>query len=603
MKRRTFLISAAALAPAAKIAFAQNTDDDPILRAMRDELDRSRQLRVVGGGDEAPYFISYSLSDSTSFRVGASFGAPLVVAHNRFRVPDIQVRVGSYDFDNTGHIYSGRYSGSRFDDAWPLDDSYATLRECFWLATDRAYKTALESMARKRAALNSTSAPAEKLADYSAAEPVKFISKEGRRKIDEAMWQARAVKLSAIFDKYPEVYSAGVELEAVQGISYLMNSEGTALRYPDDVIYLYTKVEGQAPDGMIVRDFATFQGIDAAKMPSEPEMTKAFTAAAENVRALGKAPAGEGCSGPTLFEPLAAAQLLAQLLGDNLFVPRKPIGEPGRALNFLPSEFESKLGSRILPEWIDVVDDPTQSAWNGRALAGHEQYDMEGVPSQPVSVVEKGVLKHFLMTRQPVRGTSGSNGHARFPGQYGAARAAITNMMVKSSQATPLADLKKKMMDMCKDRGKPYGMLVRRLDYPYSANVQELRSLAAGSTQSGGSARPVSPPVLVYRVYPDGREELVRGLRFRGVSTRVLRDLLAASQESELFDFVNNAAPLAYLGAGGYLRPPPWCRRDCCSTKSNSNCRRISCRRPPWFLRPPLSWRTLSIRERSPCAC
>lgn len=555
MKRRTFLLSAAAIMPAARIGFSQNPDDDVILRAMRDELDRSRQLRVVGGGDEVPYFISYSLSDASSFHVAASFGAALAVSRNRIRVPEIEVRVGSYDFDNTGHIYSGIYAGSRFDGGWPLDDSYAALRECFWLATDRAYKTALESMSRKRAALNSTSAPSEKLADYSSAEPVKSIAKPARKNIDEAAWQARAVRLSAIFNSYPEVLSAGVEFEAIQGITYLMNSEGTTLRYPDDVIFLFTKVEGQAPDGMIVRDFVSFQGIDADKMAPEAEMRKAFTDAAENVRALRNAPAGEAFSGPTLFEPVAAAQLLAQLLGDNLWVPRKPLAEPGRAVNFLPSELESKLGSRILPEWINVVDDPAQAAWGGRPLAGHEQFDMEGVPAKAVSVVEKGVLKNFLMTRQPIRGFSASSGHARLSGSYGAARAAISNLIVKSSQASPLADLKKKMIDLCRERGKPYGMLVRRLDYPFSANVSDLRSLATGSAQSGGSARPVSPPILVYRVYADGREELVRGLRFRGVSTRALRDVLAASGENALFDFVNNTAPLAYLGAGGYLAP------------------------------------------------
>ena len=182
------------------------------------------------------------------------------MSRNRFRVPEIEVRVGSYDFDNTGHIFSGVYTGSRFDSEWPLDDYYAALRECFWLATDRAYKTALESMSRKRAALNSASAPAEKLADYSPAEPVKYIAKAVRKKIDEAAWQARTVKLSAIFSSYPEVLSSGVEFEAIQGVTYLMNSEGTTLRYPTTSIFLYAKAEGQAPDGMIVRDAVTLSG-------------------------------------------------------------------------------------------------------------------------------------------------------------------------------------------------------------------------------------------------------------------------------------------------------------------------------------------------------
>jgi TldD protein len=202
-----------------------------------------------------------------------------------------------------------------------------------------------------------------------------------------------------------------------------------------------------------------------------------------------------------------------------------------------------------------VVDDPTQTTWQGKALVGFYQYDLEGVPGKPVSVVEKGVLKSFLTTRQPVRSSATSNGHARVSGNYGARGSAISNLFVKASQSEPLSDLKKKLIEMCKERNKPYGMLVRKLDYPFSAGRSELQALAQSGPQSGGSVRPLSPPVLVYRVYADGREELVRGLRFRGVSSRSPRDVLAASKETVLFDYVNNGAPLAILGAGGLLAP------------------------------------------------
>jgi TldD protein len=256
-----------------------------------------------------------------------------------------------------------------------------------------------------------------------------------------------------------------------------------------------------------------------------------------------------------LFEPQAAAQLFAQLLGDNLRLPRKPLAEPGRPVNFLPSELETRIGGRVLPDWMEVIDDPTQTSWQGKPLVGYYPFDLEGVAPRPVSVIEKGMLKSFLSTRQPIKGSTASNGHARLPGAYGTRNAAIGNLFVKASETMPLAELKKKLTDLVKERGKPYGMLVRKLDYPFASGTSDLQTLAQSSAQAGGSVRPVSPPVLVYRVYPDGREELVRGLRFRGVSSRSLRDILAASQENALFDYVNNAAPLAMLGAGGYLSP------------------------------------------------
>jgi TldD protein len=547
------LAGAACLGCVAFLGWSQNApDDDVIMRAMRDELDRSRQLRVVGGGDDVPYFISYQVTDAEEFQVSASMGAVVGQGRNKYRVPDIEVRVGSYDFDHTGHVYSGAYSGSRYDRSWPLDDNYPNLREALWLSTDRAYKAALESMARKRAALNSMNAPAEKLADFSRVEPVKSVARIIRKKIDENIWTARTIKLSAIFNGYPEVISSEVNYRAIEGVTYLMNNEGTVLRYPDSVATIEGTAEGQARDGMILRDFAGFQQPEIDLLPAEGELTKGLTAVAQEIQALLKAPVGEGFSGPTLFEPRAAAQLLAQLIGDNVVVERKPLGEPGRPVNFQPSELESKLGSRILPEYFNIVDDPTQTAWNGQLLAGHDLFDLEGVPDKPVALVEKGILKTFLTTRQPVKGTAGSNGHARLSGQYGARGAAISNLMVSVTESTPLADLKKKLIDMAKERGKPYGMLVRKLDYPYSGGQSGVRSLYSSA---GGSSRPVSPPLLVYRVYPDGREELVRGLRFRGFSTRALRDVLGASKETALFDFVNNSAPMAMVDAGGYMAP------------------------------------------------
>jgi TldD protein len=529
--------------------------DETLLRAMRDELQRSKQLAVVAGQD-APYFFSYTLTDAETLRISASMGAVVNVSRNRFRSPSTEVRVGSYDFDNTGHIYSGIYSGSRYDGNWPLDDNYANYRSELWLSTDRAFKAAVESMSRKRASLNNSAASStEPLPDFSKVTPVVSIGKVSRQKVDDEAWTARAARLAAVFNDYKEVLSSGLELQLIQGPTTLMNSEGTAVRYNDDMYWMYAKAEGQAPDGMLLHDAVSIQSIALDKFPSEAEMTKSLTEVGEDVRALVHAPPGESYSGPVLLEPRAAAQLFAQLLGDNLRVPRRPLSDPGRNVPFAPSEFESRIGGRVLPDFFDVTDDATQSTFNGKPLAGFYPFDMEGVPPKPVSVVEKGVLKSFLTTRQPIRGFPVSNGHARLPGSYGARSAAIGNLFVKASETTPLAGLKKRLIELTTMRGKPYGMLVRKLDYPYSASGSELQSLAQASAQSGGSARPVSPPLLIYRVYPDGREELVRGLRFRGLTSRTLRDILAASSETDLFDFVNVAAPLAILGAGGYLAP------------------------------------------------
>ncbi|MEI9815312.1 MAG: hypothetical protein WDO18_22865 [Acidobacteriota bacterium] len=172
-----------------------------------------------------------------------------------------------------------------------------------------------------------------------------------------------------------------------------------------------------------------------------------------------------------------------------------------------------------------------------------------------MSIIEKGVLKNFLTTRTPVRNFPASNGHARLPGNYGSRSAAIGNLFVKANESKPLADLKTQMLMMVSQSGKPYGMIVRKLDFPYSGSTTELQAVIQANSQGGGAARPVSPPLLAYRVYPDGREELVRGLRFHGISARSLRDVQAASQETAVFEFVNTATLMALMGSGGYLAP------------------------------------------------
>jgi hypothetical protein len=334
-----------------------------------------------------------------------------------------------------------------------------------------------------------------------------------------------------------------------------LNSEGAAERFQDDVVWLVARGETQAPEGTYIREGISVQSLKLETFPSEAELTRQITSLAERIRVRLKAPIAEAYTGPVLFEPEAAAQLFAQLIGDNLRAPRKPVSDGNRPVNFIPSEFDGRIGSRVLPEWMDVTDDPTQSEWHGKSLAGFYPFDVEGVRPQAVNVIEKGVFKAFLTTRQPVKGSAQSNGHARLSGGYGVKSAAIGNLFVKASQTESLGDLKKRLLQMLKDRDKPFGMLVRRLDYPFSSSGTDLQQLMAATAQSGGSARPASPPTLLFRVYPDGREELVRGVRFRALSTRSLRDIVAASTESVQFDFSNNSAPLAFLGAGGLIAP------------------------------------------------
>jgi hypothetical protein len=245
--------------------------------------------------------------------------------------------------------------------------------------------------------------------------------------------------------------------------------------------------------------------------------------------------------------------MFADVLGRNLALPRRPVTPPGRPFPFLTSELENRTGSRVLPEWMDVVDDPSQTEWRGHTLFGHYEVDMEGVAAGRVSLIEKGVLKTFLLTRQPVKGFDASNGHARLPGAFGANAAGIGNLFVQASGGVASGELRKRLIESCRERNKPYGIVIRKMDFPSSASFEELRRVLAGMAQSGGGSRPVSLPLLVYRVYQDGREELVRGLRLRGFNVRSLKDIVAASDETFVLDFYDNGAPFAAMGGASFV--------------------------------------------------
>ncbi|MCC6394821.1 MAG: hypothetical protein IT167_29785 [Bryobacterales bacterium] len=523
----------------------QPADKDIVLQAMRDELARSRSLRVIG---DPPYFIEYTLDDAEMYGASANLGALVQERVNRIRNPRVRIRVGDMKLDNSNHIYSDVYRGSRYDPGqFAIDNNYEVLRMGFWLATDRTYKQALEALARKRASLKNVT-ETRQLPDFSPAPPVTLLLPVERKTIDSAVWRNRVKNLSAVFASYPKILTSEAETSISQTITYLANNEGSEIRYPDNLATIRIKASALASDGSTVRDHAMFFSVNLGRLPEEDQLKKATLAVAQNVTAMASAPVLESYSGPVLFEGAAGAQLFAELLVRNFSYFRRPVTDPDRPLNLPSGELEGRLGSRILPDWIDILDDPTQKEWRGIPLQGSYLVDMEGVVPKPVQMVEKGVLKAYYTTRQPIEGFPASNGHARLPGFLGNNTALAGNVFVKAGQTSSTAQLRERILEMGKQRHKPFVILVRKMDFPSSAGFEELRRLGGGR-----QGQTISIPLLVYKLFPDGKEELVRGVRFRGLDTRGLKDILAASDELFAFHYLENRAPFAHMDAGGYV--------------------------------------------------
>jgi len=525
-------------------AFGQDAppSNEPLFRAMRDELARSRQLSIPNL--ESPYYIEYGIDEQETFSAAASLGGLLSQKRERFRTPFIFVRVGDYKFDNS-NFGGGR--GSAYDlEAFPIENSYPVLRRYLWLETDSAYKGAVEAISRKRAA-NRNVNQNDRIDDFAHAEPLHFIRDFKPLVVDESSWANRIRSLSGIFTKFPEIQESSVDLEVTEGGHYLENSEGTEVKTPESVTMVRARASAQAPDGSTVRDFAFFHALDPKAMVDEADMTREVTTMAQNLVAMAHAPKGEDYNGPVLFEGQASAQLFAQILGENLTLVRRPEG--GRGAGAPPGDLDGRVGARVLPESFDVVDDPSLKEYKGKTLFGGYEVDREGVPAKRLQIVEKGIFKNFLLTRQPVKGYEGSNGRARYPAGGGTSAAGISNLIVTSSETVPAGEMKKKLLDLLQSRNKPYGIIIRKLDFPSTASLEEARRVASAQQ---GAAHPVSVPLLIYKVYTDGHEELVRGVQFHGLTARSLRDILMAGDDAAELDFMDSPAPFDLIGLSNF---------------------------------------------------
>ncbi|MBV9269177.1 MAG: hypothetical protein JO061_23610 [Acidobacteriaceae bacterium] len=539
------LFASVSIARIASPASTQETEieKDVQLRAMTDELARSKTLQL--SDLDKPYFIAVMVSDGDEISVSGSLGGLVSSSHVHLRYPRVDVRVGSYSLDNTNSVFS---VAQRLH-AFPIDDDYPALRASLWLSSDALYKAAADQIARKRNALRELE-NSDKTPDFAPAPPVQVILPPARPSANQREWEASVRRLSAQFSKYPAVLSSSVRLMSVSSTYRLVNTEGTVVRVPQELAEAEIRSRSLAPDGTAVWNHVFVAAHTPAELPGESSFAGLIDKVAAETQQLQNAPAMEAYTGPVLFEQQAAAQMMAEVIADAAILRRKPVAPAGsKQTTFLDSVWESRSGTRVAPDWLTLIDDPTRKSFHNEQLAGFYNVDDEGVPPKPVTLVEKGTLKSFLLTRQPVKTYNASNGHGRLPGQYGNEWPVIGNLFVEVAQPIPEAEMKTKLIDQVKAAGLKYGLLIRRIDFPSTASADELQGIAQ-ELQKRGYARTITPPLLAYRVYPDGREELVRGARFMEFSAKNLRDLLAASDRAYVLNYLNRGTSFNLADVG-----------------------------------------------------
>ena len=475
-------------APPAHVA----ASGDALLEALLTELDRSKaQLRM--DQVDPPYYIEYRVNDVDDYSAEAAFGALRENQRVRYRVIRVVVRIGDYKQDSYYGIGMGETN------ILPLDDDPIALRHQIWLATDDAYKEAVQALTEKRAALKQFSAEVSPVDDFAMAPVVSLIEPTVSLQVDEPAWKKSIEDATSLYRQYPDVQTVTASLRFSAVNEYLVNSEGTVTRNGKKLYSVQLNSTAQAADGMRLSRNPFWMVAKAEELPTHDKLIAESKKMLDTVVALRQAPiVEEEYRGPVLFAPDAADDVVASLVGANVLGRKPQLGRPNRTTG----AFATSYKTRVLPNFLTVIDDPTLKDFDGKSLVGNYDVDNDGVKAQPVTLVENGMLINYLIGRQPIRDFPSSNGHGRAgAGTFPAPSLGV--LVVKSSDTQSPEALKQRVIKMITEQGKLYGYRVE--------------TLGPGNT-----------PRLLYRIYPDGHEELVRGAVFNELDVRALRSDLTS---------------------------------------------------------------------------
>ena len=482
---------------------------------MSQELDRNFST-LKSKADPPPYFLSYEVTEEDFHNVAATLGSLAGNGHGKTRRLDVCVRVGSPKLDNY-HRVRGERTQFTSGAALTYEDQPAAIKHRIWLETDRAYRLAAERLIKIRTNAEVKVAEQDASGDFSHEEPVVRLDTIPHPKFAADQWAARVRKLSERFNDYPGILTSSVSVSYQNETKYFVNSEGSRLRHGRGFARVVVSAQTKAMDGTDLSTAETFEATDPDNLPRDEAIAAAVERVANDLEALLIAPEAEPFAGPAIFSGRAAGVFFHEIFGHRVEGHRQKDEEEGQT-------FTKMLGSKVLPDFLSVSFDPTRKKVGNVELNGTYAFDDEGIAARPVTVVDKGVLKAFLMSRSSIRGFDQSNGHGRRqPGLEVVSRQ--SNLLVESSHAVPEARLREMLVEEIKRQNKPYGLY--------------FRDITGGFTNTGRQGLQAFKviPIVVFKVFADGRpDELIRGADIVGTPLASFGKILATSDRPQVFN-------------------------------------------------------------------
>lgn len=492
---------------------------DPLLDILSEEL--AREMQELGKQETPPYYMDYRVNDISSVSLSASFGSLTGQTKNRGRALTSSVKVGDYSFDNT-HTFKGDYgealSSSIYASQLPIDDKNDAIKQTLWLATDQAYKNALSSytglLNKKKNLDDENGLPdfsREKKEIYFEAMPEQTVSD-----FNEQEWIDFLKSLTSRFINDTNIFHADATLAYIFNRKYFISTEGSSIVQNSRYAQFQLMVSIRHKGGNILPLNLSYTAFRPADLPNKSLIESDLENLYQKLLILRDAPMAEAYAGPAILSPGAAGVFFHEIFGHRI--------EGHRLENYSDGQtFKEKINSRVLPKDFQVYSDPTLANYEGQDLIGYYKYDDQGIAARKVDVIQHGELKNFLMSRRPTQEFAHSSGHGRAqPGYAPVSRQ--SNLIIESSSAVSMADLRKELIRECKKQKKEYGYYFKEviggltITDRYNTNVFNIT------------------PIEVYRIYTDGRsDELVSGVDLIGTPLTMFSNIISASENLEVF--------------------------------------------------------------------
>jgi len=483
-----------------------------------------RNFQALSREPVPAYFISYSVHDLRNTTVVASFGALLRSDQARSRFGLVDLRAGTPALDNTHPLRAGAVSTTAQYPRLPLplENAQGLIRSQFWRETDRAFRQSVQGLARVQSSLASMVKEDNPAADFSREEPRQFTAPAAVPVVDRALWERRLKRVSAVFAADPQVYRSDVQLDVESDQRHFVSSEGANIGTNSILWRVAVRAVTKAADGMELPLTAVHYGRSEDAMPTEAELLREAREMLAQLARLRSAPVIDPATVPAILSGRAAGVFFHEIFGHRV--------EGHRQRNISDAQtFARRVNDAVLPSFLSVVFDPTLGRLGDVQLNGYYQFDDEGVAARPVTVVDRGVLKTFLLGRTPLAAFPNSNGHGRAQaGRRPVSRQ--SNLLVRSDQQVSPARLMDLLREQVRQQGKPFGLY--------------FESIEGGFTQTGRTTPNAFNvlPTVVYRVYADGRpNELVRGVDLIGTPLAAFSRILATDNRVEVFNGICGA--------------------------------------------------------------